>query len=351
MIPALVAIIENANNEITIELVCQTSASTYTTTLSKQDLLKSRFLPDESSIQFLKRQLGSTANDNSPFYTKYEWNDGILLIQISQHLSSGLVRVVWETTLQQTTTAVYDFTTRLLQFYKDKQTSHDELTTAYHHLDKFRNEWKDTAEKLEHVWENEKNELLNNFLILYKKQQEITAAAQAELQQLKEQLDQTKQELENVKHSNNKNHDKAADMQLNDEPDDMDHEVYPQELVNHLAGTVSSTRRPQPNRKRSMVAQPKKARNTATGAIEYFDTDEALADLAGIGADTKSARGGGRNLNKTSKKTTKPVQKKGRTLKSTKDDSSSTDSTGHYSDNEMDSDVLAQLAAMKDMDE
>lgn len=344
-LPAILAITENDHETITLEIVCKKSTSTHRATFS--ELPQSSLLP-EPPKEFLKSQLTGSSSD-SPFQTKYERNEQGILIHISQRLSSGLVRVVWETTLKaDDDTTVYDFTEQLFQLYQEKQTSHDKLKTAFSQLDKARADWKDTAEKLEHVWENEKSELLDNFLTLYKKQQELTAKAQERSKQLEEELlEKKKQELDETAKIKTYKKDKFVADMLNEEPDDFDTEIYSKELVAKLAGS-DLNKEPGQDRPPTRVV-PKKVRNKATGAIEYFDEDEALADLiqtrdSSNGTDAS----GGRNAKRpASRKKVEPPKK----VRKSKKDDSSTDSAGNYSESELDSSVLAHLAAIKNMED
>lgn len=323
--------------------------------ISQHDLPQAKFLPDASSspLEFLKRYLKngeSSSSSASPYQTKYESSQQGTLIQISQRLSTGLVRVIWESTLKANddNSNLYDFTEQLFHMHQASKTSYDKLQKAFDRLEEARDDWKDTAEKLEHVWENEKSELLENFLTLYRKQQEMTAQAQERLQQLEEELEKTKQELVNaVSNSQTYKKDKMLANMLNEEPDDMDTDLYPKELVEKLAGTGKSKHEPRRGQKRpsTTTVVPKKIRNKATGAIEYFDDDEALADIVELSKNGTNVKNNGDN-----ESARKNSQKPARGRKSKKDDSS-TDSAGNYSYSEMDSDVLAQLAAMKGMDE
>ncbi|GAX14690.1 hypothetical protein FisN_11Hh231 [Fistulifera solaris] len=320
--PALFALTEH---ESSYRLAIAQTSGTFQVQLSLQDL------PHEG-VEFLKRQLF----EKDPAYTtRYESSPDSIKMQISQQLSSGIVRQIWETTLLRAGT-LFGFTEQLLQFQQHGQTSGEKLQTTLRQIEHDREEWKRTAQQLEHVWQTEKSELLDNFLVLYHHQKERTTKAQERIHELEQLLQEKEQELTNVK-NNNKSDDHR--ILLQNEPDDMDTELYPQELVDRLAGGKKVKKRPATTTTKAVV--PKKRRNQATGAMEYFDADEAVTDLI-LQTEQKNSDAKENPLESERKNDSKKARGK-----NAKDDSS-TDSAGNYSySSELDSDILAQLAAMK----
>jgi hypothetical protein len=354
--PAMFALTEHESLSLSssslgtsFRLAMAQASGTYQVILLPQDLPR-------DGVEFLKRQLLSAASDHQEYTTRYEYlpDEGSIRMQISQHFSSGIVRRVWETTLPKTGT-LYEFTEQVLQWQQQSQWECDHLQTALRQVEHDRAAWNDTADKLECVWQDEKSELLDNFLVLYQKQKEMTTQAQERVQQLEKLLQEKEQELRNVTNNNQKNTTDNRRMLLQNEPDDMDSELYPQELVEQLADgkNVRGTKRPSTTVTKTLV--PQKRRNQATGAMEYYDEDEAVTDLLQYAVKTEDFTDDVKKQKKKSRDTEKKNSqkskrkddlKKARGKKSKDDDS--TDSAGNYSySSELDSDVLAQLAAMK----
>ncbi|GAX09795.1 hypothetical protein FisN_11Lh231 [Fistulifera solaris] len=337
--PAMFALtMEPESSSSSYRLVIAQASGTFQVLLSSpQDL------PREGGVEFLQRQL--LAPD--PAYTiRYESLSSSsssslpdrIRMQILQQLSLGIVRQVWDTTLLRTGTW-YEFTEHLLHVQQQGQMACETLQTALRHVEHDREAWKETAHQLENVWQNEKSELLDNFLLLYHQQKEKTTQAQERIQQLEKLLQEKEQELTNVKKKSKKSHtfDNNSRILLQNEPDDMDSELYPQELVDQLAGG-KNVKKKRPSATKTL--NPKKRRNQATGAMEYYDEDEAVTDLL---QTEKNSDAGKENSSKSKRKDDLQKARK----KKVKDDSS-TDSAGNYSySSELDSDILAQLAAMK----
>ena len=94
-----------------------------------------------------------------------------LVIQVRERTKSGIVRLPWTSTLLRSSggedSSLLSLTTSLIDAIHREQKRADQLDSDRNILKRNRDEWKDTAEKLEGEWEREKTQLLQNFLKLY----------------------------------------------------------------------------------------------------------------------------------------------------------------------------------------
>lgn len=241
--------------------------------------------------------------------------------------------------------------------------------------------WKDTAEKLEGQWEEEKTELLQNFLTLYSKKKEYTQQMQErvkeledQLEQANEQLAQTKEELAQAKSSAKRSRTTTTTTRdLENEPDDMNEFLYDQDEVNQLAAGQRVTQKrktPPPNgATASGTAGIKRARNPLTGAMEYYDTS-ALEEDPALQVNENDAKPPSTNGRKTKKpavtakkpaaastKPKKPPAKAQRKkapsqqLDNGSDTASDVDDDSAIFDSDMQLNIHAQLAALKEAEE
>jgi hypothetical protein len=106
--------------------------------------------------------------------------------------------------------------------------------------------WKDTANKLEGVWQSQQDSLVENFFALYQETHEELRNAKLQLQQLENRL----QVVGSSPAAHHKQpHTTAAVTRLQDHPNDQDVVLYDDALVDRLAAGPSgpSTRAVQPN--------------------------------------------------------------------------------------------------------
>lgn len=100
-----------------------------------------------------------------------------LVIQVRERTKSGVVRLPWMSTLLRSSSgedssSLLSLTTSLMDAFHREQQRANQLDSDRNCLKRNRDEWKDTAEKLEGEWEREKTQLLQNFIKLYNARQD-----------------------------------------------------------------------------------------------------------------------------------------------------------------------------------
>lgn len=192
--------------------------------------------------------------------------DDALRISIKERMKSGMVRLLWSTQLVSDTSnsSLFDLSLRLLVEQEDVS---GELASAKAHcglLERDRDGWRDTAQKLEGEWEKEKAILFQNFCVLYTGKEAQTKTMVDDLQR---EIDKLKDEVVTAKavHTGSMRHELPECLKT--VPDDVDGGAgYDAETVALLA-------------QGKRLPEPKKRTNPFTGATEYLDVDAALKDV------------------------------------------------------------------------
>jgi hypothetical protein len=235
-------------------------------------------------------------------YTDNANNEQVRLhISIKERLSNGIVRILWSTLLlrvedniinnkKNSSDVLFDLS---LQLTEQNQQSNVQLATVqdqYHSLERDRDGWKDTAEKLEGKWEEEKSILFQNFCTLYTNKQEYD---QAKIEQLQEEIIRLKEQFS--KSTTSKNNAlssvpvKKSELPecLQDLPNDDNHCLpYDDDMVRRLAQgqrvpivSIKTEDTSDNDINASNTARQKRRRNPVSGATEYIDADDALQDI------------------------------------------------------------------------
>ena len=259
-------------------------------------------------------------------------DDGIykstLDISIKERLPNTMVRIVWSSILScvddnnhsdaSTTTmnpSCNSSAAELLELSLRLTEQHQEIMRGmraeheqYRLLLRERDGWKDTAQKLEGKWEDEKSVLFQNFCTLYTGKQDYDQAIihqmQAEINALKDQgatMNATAPAIESA--LIDKKATKSAELPecLQDVPQDDHKLVYDDDLVRRLARgervPMEPTIRPEqyaspaeiPTSTTTTAHQRKRHHNPISGATEYMDADDALKDIHAPNTTTQSA--------------------------------------------------------------
>lgn len=200
-------------------------------------------------------------------------------IKMDMKHSSTIVRVIWSGTFQRRNISSFSFIQSINANLIEMQLELDSLRTSTKQFSEDVSVWKDTAEKLHQKhWEKEKEELMNNFLIL--------------LNQKKKELRTVSSELGEQKMINRSLQDKLKKAtlmtreQVVDHEDEHDVEIFDQKEVELLAAGKkvvynSKKRLIQPEISIEDVIEKEKSsegissrRNPVSGAIEYFDVED-----------------------------------------------------------------------------
>lgn len=200
-------------------------------------------------------------------------------INMDMKHSSTIVRVIWSGSFQLRNTTSMLF---IQSIHTNMIQTHSELDSLRESTKQLSNDvsvWKDTAEKLhEKHWEKERDELMNNFLVL--------------LNSFKKELRQVTSELGQEKMINRDLQDKLkkvtsiAREQVVDHEDEHDVEIFDQKEVELLAAgkkveynSKKQCIKPEitamdANKKEKSSDGIFSRRNPVSGAIEYFDVED-----------------------------------------------------------------------------
>jgi hypothetical protein len=259
---------QSSDRRLFLEVADETSTAPFRTIITAEDVKSSvNGVPSsQDPIDFLiSLLLPKESSGETPLPTKFEVLNDTLRIQASQRLPSGLVKKCWTTTIERDT-----HSTSILSSMLQLGLQVKDLETEKQSVERNKDQWMDTAQELQGRWEEEKSELLNNFLLLYKKKQELGTQAQEQaqekIQQLEDTLEQKEEELRIAKRSALPDYEDQL-------PQDQDQVMYDPETVDRLA-----------KRKRAV---PSRRRNETTGALEYFDSNVVLEDLENANAAKK----------------------------------------------------------------
>jgi hypothetical protein len=259
--PGIFTLSEEQSNDrrLCLDVADETSTAPFRTIITAETVMSSvNGVPSsQDPIDFLISLLLELSGE-TPLPTKFEIIGDKLRIQASQRLSSGLVKKCWTATIER------DHSTSILSSMLQLGLQVKDLQTEKQSTEQIKDQWMDTAHKLQGRWEEEKSELLNNFLLLYKKKQELAKQAQEDaqekIQQLEDALQQKEEELRIAKRSALPDYEDQL-------PQDQDQVMFDPETVERLA-----------KRKRA-AAVPSRRRNKTTGAMEYYDSNVVLEDL------------------------------------------------------------------------
>jgi hypothetical protein len=237
-----------------------------------------------------------------------------LLISIKERLKNGIVRILWSTILSgfdagnitnsdtKGIDALFQLGLDLSDHYDQTLRKMDSLKEHHLLLERDRDAWKDTAEKLEGLWEDEKSVLFHNFCTLYSGKKEYDDGRIAELQQ---EIDKLKQQLQKASTLGAASTTSVAGRKsvlpdfLQNEPNDDHHRLpYDDETVRLLARgervpmvTVKTEDYGDTDAYAASEKQSKKRQNPVSGATEYQDADEALQDILQSSPDHKKLKG------------------------------------------------------------
>jgi hypothetical protein len=158
---------------------------------------------------------GNGNNDND--------NDNALKLLIQQRLvSSGLMKLAFSGILRKSTDndgSILGFCQSVGRAVNDARTEISTLQQQLADTQQALKSWKDTAEKLDRdVWQNEKDELLDNFLTLWNEGQ---GRAKQQIEKLKDELEETKAAATTATTLSKKQRAASRALQL-DAPDDLD---------------------------------------------------------------------------------------------------------------------------------
>lgn len=278
---------------------------------------------------------------------------GSLQATIKERTKTGLVRLLWSTMLScnidSKAGSIGDLTFRLLQRHEDIVGQLATFEKKYSQLERDRDGWKDTAEKLEGQWEEEKSTLFQNFCDLYAGKQDHEKQKFEGLLRENERLKVELAEATTNRRTNNITRQHELPKILKNLPNDGDRELYDTEMVNRLA--------------EGKRFNESKRRNHLTGAMEYFDADAALEDVVQSAAQQQPAPAKkARRTKETEKHSSAPIKQKELKVKSVpaakkkatltatlgKDFSDSeTGSDNDFVDKAMEAKIMADLEALQ----
>jgi hypothetical protein len=237
-----------------------------------------------------------------------------LQISIKERLQNGIVRILWSTVMpcldeanitncgRKSIYALFQLGLDLSDQYGQVLQKMDALKENHQLLERDRDGWKDTAQKLEGQWEDEKSLLFNNFCTLYSGKKEYDDTRIAELQR---EIAELKQQLAKASDPGTASTSTVAgkksvlpDCLQNVPYDDHHRSPYDDETVRRLARgervpivAVKTEDSVDTDSYTAIEKQSKKRRNPVSGATEYQDADEALQDIMQSLPDQKKRKG------------------------------------------------------------
>ena len=320
-----------------------------------------------------------------------------LKISIKERLPNTMVRIVWSSTLlcvddienkTNSATELLELSLRLTEQHDEKIQQLRTVQEQYQLLLRDRDGWKDTAQKLDGQWENEKSILFQNFCTLYTSKQDhdqtIITQLKAEIEAMKSQMATNTISLQRPPTNDTKSKPAELPECLQDVPDD--HRVeFEDDVVRRLARgervpvksnnskpkKVATTNSKSSTSESTTAAQRKRLRNPISGATEYMDADAALEDILepttkvpSKPVTTKKSRTAssksvvGPSTTKTKKPITAPIKEEESlpivpittTTKSTQqsgDDNSDTGSEDEFVDKSIEAQIMADLDALR----
>lgn len=151
------------------------------------------------------------------------------------------MKKAWDGTLQKETSSTRG--NNIMSFYRllgeginQGQHNIEKLQGKIENLKKNCASWKDTAEKLEGAWQDEKDTLFQNFVLLYNQTRDALEKTRNELQDLKRRQAEEEQEKRVSKRPRIKREEGEEDLDnLADQPDDIDDRIFGQDMVDALA--------------------------------------------------------------------------------------------------------------------
>jgi hypothetical protein len=285
-----------------------------------------------------------------------------LKIQVSEHRSSGLSLVTFATTVPRASESdMVNFVKRLVDRKKRLEAELRDQNTRLQQVKRQREEWKDTAHKLERGWEGEKNKLLSNFLQLYDAKQQQVKQTQSQLEDLQKEVQSLKEQIA----ASGGTHAAAASRAtgrrhelpdyLQNLPDDLNEEMYDEETIARLAAgpqrgqkkaAAATKKRKKPTK---ITTKQMKGRNEITGATEYYESSAVLEDetLWKTAGDDEASDSNKPEAKKHKEEEAKSAPTgKGRS----KAESAASPADSSSDDSCLDADVLAQLDALREDD-
>jgi hypothetical protein len=231
----------------------------------------------------------------------HEGRDGMQLEIKHNDTTMGVTRILGSHTLVPTSSNGLEFANTLGTVVNDSIAQIQHYQTQQEILQTNLSSWKDTAEKLDRDWQQEKDLLLNRFLQLYKRAHLQLRESQSKVQQLQEELMLQARAVAIDNHNNNNNKSPSCKKQkraprpplppplptYTSLPDDNDAQQFDSEMVNMLAaGKTMEKSLVEKKRKRSSSSSSTTAdgvggairTNPHTGAKEVFDANVLFDD-------------------------------------------------------------------------
>jgi hypothetical protein len=221
---------------------------------------------------------GCSSDISLQFTMQHKPNTEPEIKMIMKHLSA-IVRVIWNGTFRYQSATSLMFIQSMNSNMVKTHCELNSLRESTTQLSKDVSVWKDTAEKLcENHWKKERDELMNNFLVL--------------LNSFKKELRQVSSELGHQKMMNRDLHDKLQKLtsiareKVFDHEDEHDVEIFDQKEVELLAAgkkvvyksndicTKPEITANDTNNRESKPETIFSRRNPVSGAIEYFDVED-----------------------------------------------------------------------------
>lgn len=329
VVPGMVAVFsskDSSNDELFLKVLVTEGKNTFSGRIypdktkvkweKNQDEEGNGEMEDASKIKFLSKPL-LEVEENEQISVAYSYDtssnlEPTIKMLMRERLSTGVVRILWSDRLKpfQPEAGAFAFCSALGSSINQGKRQMEDLQKQCQGL----LGWKDTAEKLNGEWQKDKDELLERFLILYKKTQEELRKALTEIDDLKKSANQEPASLiaaaarttqgarTTAAGARGRNKAKAApafEYQFG-----RDVELYDTETVERLAegrkgrptGDVASGAAREQTGPPSVVALPAR-KNPLTGSIEVWDVDALLdeedeenSQPLGIGATESSKR-------------------------------------------------------------
>jgi hypothetical protein len=237
-------------------------------------------LSDVSKVIILSSFILKDTSERITVSYNYELDEkgtmGIKLV-IKEMLSIGVVKVLWTDTLKRKdeSSGALSFCSILGNCVNEAKDEIDVLKTERDSIQADLEGWKDTAEKLDRDWQNEKDLLTHRFFELYQKTHEELVKSSQEVKQLKKQVAEAR--------SSGRPTTKAPILPPADfgQPDDVDFEQIDPDMVENLAAGKrmrTSFIKASENAKKafSLPTSGAMRTNSLTGAKEVYNFEDAL---------------------------------------------------------------------------
>ena len=279
-----------------------------------------------------------------------------LQIIVLERMESGLNRKAWTSGQLQRSSdnSIFSFCMALVEEIHHEKDNSQKLHSTTESLHERLDQWKDTAEKLDGQWQNEKSKLFNNFLTLYNQKQDQVKELEKEIEQLKKERDHARQAAA---------HKRQPDFLAN-LPDDEDANLHDEATVVRLAAG-RPVNVPKKKRAKSKDEEDSPYKKMRVNRKEYNGVDALLNDPSVFNEngkdrndeeqrkDSKKRAAAPRGRSKAGAAKSKPEPPERRKPKSVKSESPEvkeedrSSSPEPFIDPNLRADILAQLTALK----